>query len=127
MASTEASIQLPSIDSLKVTRGKSEVDKQIESDKPDNNKLNHAKSYLTGLKLGSLKRQKRPGDVWKSGSGLGSAGVAREPRPLGLFCTMIYRCHDLLIICYMFLLQLACIAQWFVQDSSLTDDRGLTH
>lgn len=115
MASTEASIQLPSIGRLKVSVGKSE--EQIESNKPDNNKLNKAKSFLSGLKLGSLQRQKRPGDVWKSDSGLGSAGVARQPRPLGLYCGILF-----IVCCYNWT-----VAQFFIQGLSLTDSQGLKH
>ena len=76
-SSSELTVKLPSIESLKVTAGEAEAVKGERAEiAVDSQKLNRASTFMSRLQLGSLQRQRRPGDVWVG-------GVNRQPRPLG--------------------------------------------
>ena len=69
-------MKLPSIESLKVTAKEAESAKVPQEKAMDSQKLNKASTFMSRLQLGSLQRQRRPGDMWVG-------GVNRQPRPLG--------------------------------------------
>lgn len=96
MMATETVHRLPTIRSLQVSHGestKAEADNQPditarEAEKKEESDARHDKaaSFMAGVRLGSVQKQPRPGDVYRprtSSTGLGYFSTVKQQRPLG--------------------------------------------
>ena len=79
--SAEAVTRLPSIKRVHVPHGATQQEPEKGSEKKED-RLHKATSYIARIRLGSVHKQPRPGDVYRprTSAGLGRFSIAR---PLG--------------------------------------------